>query len=477
MKKLIAKFIIAFLVGSTSVSQAAGLGGLLDGMFANVTAPDTLNSQFRGGIVGGGVYARLPIGAIQPLAIDPPRFSAGCGGIDLYLGSFSFITADKLTAFIRQVAQNAAPLAFKMAIEAAFPQLAGVLDKFQAIAQQMNDLNKNSCQMAHGLLDAVKDPQGAWDGLTNAVDNQVSQVKGWFSDTSAATEDTVANPSGTTAKVASQKNADGTQIDGLGNLVWNTLKSKTSYNWAINLSESEIESKQLVMALVGTRIVKPGASSTDQNTTLDFPPITHLSQVFNPPVNANGANFVPVYVCDGASLSDMGDCLNPSPGSLNWTGVKGYVTKQMYGDENATTAQSGSIVDLLKNCNAADCSLSSAQKNFLKQFGRVPVVGLLRKAQTSSQAVDFVANATLDVLVDEVSFTYGREVLRVTETAFGGSKVSRPESYGTTIQGMRDDLRDVDSRIKASVQKLNDLGIYIDAINRTNPGVLGYKPR
>ncbi len=472
MKKIVTCLMFVIAASFMQTSQSAGLTSNLNSMFSNMTAPDVISNQFRGAVSGGGAYARFPIGSLQPIAISAPRFSAGCGGIDLYLGSFSYITADKLVQFIRQVAQNAAPLAFKMAIEAAFPQLSGVLDKFQSIAQQMNDLNKNSCQMAHGLVDAIKDPQGAFDSLTNAVDTQIANVKGWFSDSSAATEDISANPSGISTMAASQKNPDGTPINQLGNLTWNVILNKSSYAWALNIFDTETDSKQYVMALIGTRVIQPGASTSDQNKTTDYPVRAHLTDLFNPPTDSSSNYSIPTYVCDNTT-----DCLNPTTDVVKSSGIRGYVVKQMYGSDTATTPQSGSIVDLMQNCSAGDCNLSGAQKQFLNQFGRVPVVGLMKRAQSSSYAVDFVANSLMDVLVDEVSYSYGRQVVAITETVFSGSTSSRPDDYSATINGMRADLRVVEDRLRKSVDRINSISVYVDGVTRTHPGVMGYKPR
>ncbi len=51
----------------------------------------------------------------------PPSFSAGCGGIDLFGGSFSFINMNQFVDLMRAVASNAAGYAFQLAINAMCP--------------------------------------------------------------------------------------------------------------------------------------------------------------------------------------------------------------------------------------------------------------------------------------------------------------------------------------------------------------------
>ena len=60
MKNLHKLTVTAVAAMAMSSASAAGLSGVLDGMFTNVTAPDVVSNQFRGTISGGGVYVRAP---------------------------------------------------------------------------------------------------------------------------------------------------------------------------------------------------------------------------------------------------------------------------------------------------------------------------------------------------------------------------------------------------------------------------------
>ncbi len=44
----------------------------------------------------------------QLISMTLPDINAGCGGIDAYLGSFSFINGDQLQRFVKQIMSNAA---------------------------------------------------------------------------------------------------------------------------------------------------------------------------------------------------------------------------------------------------------------------------------------------------------------------------------------------------------------------------------
>jgi conjugative transfer pilus assembly protein TraH len=148
-------------------------------VMSNSTAPSTMSTKDRVGVFMGGFSMRTPIQSVNLITFDPPRIDAGCGGIDLYGGSFSFINGQQLIQIFRNVAADAAGLAFKAAIKAISPSLDALITEFQTLLQNMNNLAKNSCQMAHMLVD----PAAA--ALSNAVNgdgNVASTQSNMFSD-------------------------------------------------------------------------------------------------------------------------------------------------------------------------------------------------------------------------------------------------------------------------------------------------------
>jgi len=467
VKTVFSRTVIWTLIASSSLlgiptSQAAGLNSVLDGMFVNATGPNYVQDQLRGGISGGGVYVRSPVSSIQILAIDPPRFSVGCGGIDAYLGSFSFITADRLIQFMRNVAQNAAPLAFQMALESANPQLSGMLKKFQAMAQQMNDLNKNSCQLAHGLIDGKQNMTEVVSELTQTIGDTVSSVKGWFSDFNASKDNTSTNPSENQKKAESLTNADGKKtVQALGNITWNALKNReiSGFSFA-GIADDSQAAKEIVMSLVGTVVRSAGSTNADQPTAKPFHSVLSIQQFIKPPQNPDGTFGVPIWKC-----SDTTDCKTINPSTYATTGLKGYVNKQMMGTDDVSssaTAAAGSIVYNLVNCNTASCGLSVSQSKFLNAIGSVPTVGLLRRAQRVPQLVNSVAPVLIDEMTNEIAIQYAEAVLSLAITSYSGTDTPKPDNFDGALESIKNDLT-VLRTIKAShTERMNVIVANID---------------
>lgn len=474
MKSLQRIGLTVIAAAAITTASAGGLSSVLDGMFANVTAPDVVSNQFRGAITGGSVYVRSPMSNIQLTAIDPPRLSVGCGGIDLYLGSFSFITADKLTQFIRNVAQNAAPLAFKMALDASFPQLGGVLDKFQHMAQMMNDSQRNSCQLAHGIMDGAKNPEEVYNNMTKMVSDGISTVKGWSSDFTEAFTSDQTEGSTNVSKARQTKNADGTQVVAkLGNVTWNALNVRKNAGYVNAITDDPQMAQQVLMSMIGTQVNKEGSSNTAEPVSKSFPPMkVRLKDIFRPPTGQSGAKEIPIWSCDG----DSQDCLSPKPSTFQSPGIEGYVRKKMFGSETGGTALPGSIIFKMTNCTSGNCGMDSGQLAFLNAVGRIPAVGMMMRAQGTPAVIGMIAPSLVDAMVDEISVVYGRAVLDVAISSYSNTELPRPDQYDETIKSMMEDLNAAEQATKTQIAQLNVMATYIDSAIRANGAILRYRP-
>ncbi|WP_252391526.1 conjugal transfer protein TraH, partial [Escherichia coli] len=70
-----------------------------------------------------------------------PDINAGCGGIDAYLGSFSFINGEQLQRFVKQIMSNAAGYFFDLALQTTVPEIKTAKDFVQKMASDINSMN------------------------------------------------------------------------------------------------------------------------------------------------------------------------------------------------------------------------------------------------------------------------------------------------------------------------------------------------
>jgi conjugative transfer pilus assembly protein TraH len=99
----------------------------------------------------------------QISAVALPSVKAGCGGVDIYGGSFSFINTDQIVATFKAVAQNAVGLLFQMAVKSLSELLGNEIEQMFNIVQKANLGAISSCEAAQSLVNGVVNalPSGA----------------------------------------------------------------------------------------------------------------------------------------------------------------------------------------------------------------------------------------------------------------------------------------------------------------------------
>lgn len=140
-----------------SFSAAADVNGDMNNFFnklgfaSNTSQPQVWQGQAAGYASGGSLYARTQVKTIQLVSMTLPDINAGCGGIDAYLGSFSFINSEQLQRFGKQIMSNAAGY-FDLALQTTVPEIKTAKDFLQKMATDMNSMNLSSCQAAQGIV-------------------------------------------------------------------------------------------------------------------------------------------------------------------------------------------------------------------------------------------------------------------------------------------------------------------------------------
>jgi conjugative transfer pilus assembly protein TraH len=97
---------------------------------------------------------------VYPANLQLPKVTAGCGGIDMFTGSFSFINSDQFVAMAKAVANNAIGFAFHLAIQAISPQIDKVMGDLEKAVQDLNQFNISSCEAASALVGGIAGEMG-----------------------------------------------------------------------------------------------------------------------------------------------------------------------------------------------------------------------------------------------------------------------------------------------------------------------------
>lgn len=249
-KRLIAAVLAAVLCSSSMASVESEMQGWFNEMggMGNVTAAQVVAGQTSTTYTGGSLYMRTPVRNYQMASFQAPSLRAGCGGIDAFAGSFSFINSENLTALLRNTANNAIGPAFMLAVESISPDIAGMLKWAQDQVAKLNGLNQNSCQLAEGVVSAVG----------SAVSDRAAEVVArgggatslnLFPDSFESYNEWKESPAGKKQFRTATVSADPSMKEQLnpGNLVWEALKK----------TDIPTELRPLMMSMVGTIIILP----------------------------------------------------------------------------------------------------------------------------------------------------------------------------------------------------------------------------
>jgi conjugative transfer pilus assembly protein TraH len=299
----------------------------MDAMFGtmtNVTAPTAHLGQRRGVITSGSVVARNRVMSANMVSFVPPSFSAGCGGIDLFSGSFSFINMNQFVDLMRAVAANAAGYAFQLAINAMCPDCGNIMSDLQKKVQQLNQMFSNSCQLAQGLVN------DAASVLPGKVQNDMKMSTISFSKGVTDVFGALTNASSQGDPVQQVKTNAATDMEKViqGNLVWRALNQNSAGSW---FKFGGNEFLQAAMSVTGSVIVKPPEAAPDgkgeSNPVITLPNLLRIKDLLNGS-GSSDYQTVNIYECD---TTDVDGCLNPISKSVTLVGLKKRVRDILVG--------------------------------------------------------------------------------------------------------------------------------------------------
>ncbi len=87
--------------------------------------------------------------------ISLPKVRAGCGGIDVFMGGLGFMDADYLTTKLQRIIANAHVFAFELGLSIINEKVANIVDKIEATADLLNQIQLDDCKASRYLTAVV----------------------------------------------------------------------------------------------------------------------------------------------------------------------------------------------------------------------------------------------------------------------------------------------------------------------------------
>jgi conjugative transfer pilus assembly protein TraH len=272
LRKALAALVTALVAVSPRVC-AGTLNAEVNDMFnslgaiGNYTAPGAFRGQAFNTYAGGNLMMRSPNKVYQLAAIQFPSVRAGCGGIDVFGGSFSHISADEFKNMLRNITAALPGIAFQLALEAVSPLLGGLTKWAKGLETWINNARINSCETAKAIVSTVAESIG-YSSQETCADLAIEM--GMESDRDAARRRCASDRASILSTARSSGDANvRNKAPFVGNLTWEALKFAGS-----TLSDAE---RELIMSMVGTIIYFPEESNRDPEPIA--PTLTSISQL------------------------------------------------------------------------------------------------------------------------------------------------------------------------------------------------------
>lgn len=292
---------LSIAVATTSAPLRAGdLNTEVNNMFnslgaiGNYTAPGAFRGQAYNTYSGGNLMMRTPNKVYQLAAIQFPSAKAGCGGIDVFGGSFSHISAEEFKNMLKNITAALPGIAFQLALEAVSPLLGGLTKWAKGLETWINNARINSCETAKAIVSTAAESLG-YSSQETCADLAIEM--GMESDRDAARRRCSSDRPSILASARSSGDANvRNKAPFVGNLTWKALQRTGSY-----LDDAE---RELIMSMVGTVIYYPDEDARDPE--LIAPTLTSISQLLYGQAAGSGTNVVQhMLSCNNYSNCDV----------------------------------------------------------------------------------------------------------------------------------------------------------------------------
>lgn len=455
MKPVLITALASLLSLAAFQTQAAGMQDQLDGLFtemSNYTAPGAYETQRRSAYFGGRYTYKTAIFNENLISMQLPSARGGCGGIDIFGGSFSFINSDQIVQLLRQVAANAQGYAFQLAMDNMCPDCMKWMNELQAKMQQLNENMSNSCQLAQGLIN-----DGAnMLALKERQDNEASitaSLTGIADDFGAAMEHI-----GTADTALKQifDNNPAEYDEQSGSVVFVALTRHNAQNWFVGGDTELIET---IMSMTGSVVVGELVQGKDnQGETPEVWVLTGNKLTMEDLID--GAENKEIYNC-GAD-GDTDNCrIDPADTKdIDIEGLKEQILE-------AFTGANG-IITMIRNRNIAG-NLSQEHQNILASMPYSIGSKIFQLAPISPEAAEDFVEKTIDSITLEYIYRLVKGSFKAVDIAMSNAQSNYGPAAREEIQKSQETLETEYEALSSRYGSIRDIERHYSEIMENIP--------
>ncbi|MBB1294935.1 MULTISPECIES: conjugal transfer protein TraH [unclassified Pseudoalteromonas] len=387
---------------TSSLNANAGMKDLFDS-YQNDLGPYQVDVASGNNWGVGQFSARWNQPTIDVVSLESPSMSVGCGGVDLYGGSFGLISGDELVQVGRAVAQGAAAYFFKLAINNICSTCAAEMENLQNKLQRFNELARNACAESQTFLAnneyVGEDRLVMQESLISSdMASKVGSVTSWAG--------SILGDKNTNEK----KDLNTRKLTLEGNSVYQavTILNPTSSTPFLDALEFKGDTQKkkmasMLMTLLGTKVIKfeNGATDVDAEPGVDNTgPANYSDFIF-------GKTAVPIKIrsCGTETIPIGGEyrCLNVETETVSFTPLEMVVKARLVGEAGSP----GIFAKYL-----SQTPLNAEEKRFAKIF-TFPYVRWAVFAKENHINIDDIANYAATLLLRQLNEEIFNQVSKV----------------------------------------------------------------
>ncbi len=372
------------------------------GYAASATAPGAYSGQERNYATMGSLRIRNPYKKVSLMSVQLPDIKAGCGGIDVFLGGFSFINKDQFITMARNIGQSAVGFAFNIALKALTPLVGDEIAALRKTIEFINKMAADSCAAGKFIADNTVGRLATTLSMSASTNNTST---GASTDMIGAIHDCTSSPGGCldNLKTASDES---TSEKFFGNLTWHALQQ---------IEELTDAERQLMMSALGSVIIDK-ESNSETGTVRYLPAKIDIKTLAfgTGDVDGSGESSYAVYNCGSDS-----SCLSPSEEEVR---SKPFLYQVMGNVDN--------LYEDIKNKN----ELSETMKQFI---GAVPVSVITQLRGAANPAIQESLRNYLTVgsrsIAVQMAAQWLDEAIIAVRTGLGAKKLAVPADFQKAI--------------------------------------------
>ena len=407
------------------------------GYAGNVTPPGVYEGQAAGYFTGGGFVMRAPSRNYQLASIQAPHYRAGCSGVDLYGGGFSYINSAQLVAALRNVGQNATSYAFMLGLRVISPQISNVLEWVREKAEMINKLNINSCEAAADLV-------GSFMGIDAQENSQCVLTRYGNGD---SMEDARQACGAGGQRNATLANSNLTQnAFTQGNIAWRVM-------WKNLFLRNDKRLMEMMMNLSGTVILKKDLSNENSPTEyIALPSILHTKRAELLNALLDGNLLVEIQGCDVNDDDEEFKCTTLTTKNVS------------LGAGNGLKNRVKTLMDSIANKIRTRQALANVELGLLGAT-KIPIYKILNVASAMSSTVaSSQAEKYADIVAKDILFSYINDLLDMVVISTAGSPFIKSDEGEKYMKGI-DEARQQIVLLKS--ENFKELSRYVDLVRET----------